>query len=359
MSIGSITAGSALYASLISDNTTIKQKLDQLTEQISSGLTTQTYGGLGAEAAVPLTLGPQIAALKTWQGNIDAASGRMQVAQSALTQVQQIAAGFLAQTNDLEGVDANEVDTIAASARQALVQVADLLNTQDGGEYVFSGEDSASPAVPDASQILSSGFFTQIAAQVAQLGSQGAAATIANTLGIAGSNAAGTTPFSTYLSQPSGAMPPSIQVGSGQNVSVGILANANAAVTSGGSSTTGSYMRDIMRALATIGSLDSGQTTDPGFQTLVQDTNASLTGAVSAIAEDSGVLGNTQSNLTALQTTLSSTATALTTQVSSVEDVNVAAAMSNLSLVQTQLQASYQVTAALSGLSLAKFLPAQ
>jgi flagellin-like hook-associated protein FlgL len=34
-----------------------------------------------------------------------------------------------------------------------------------------------------------------------------------------------------------------------------------------------------------------------------------------------------------------------------------AQAMSNLSLVQTQLQASYQVIAAMSGLSLVKFLP--
>ena len=230
------------------------------------------------------------------------------------------------------------MDSVAALAQQALVQVAGLLDTQDGNTYVFAGQDSENPPVPDPDSILSSGFYTQIAAQVGQLGTQGAAATAANTLAIAGSNAPGLSPFSAYLSQPAANIQaPTIQIGQGQTASVGLLASANSAVTSTGSSTTGSYMRDLMRALATIGSLSSSQVGDSGFQALVQDTNASLTGAISAMAEDVGVLGNTQTNLTASQTTMSDTATALTTQVGDVQDVDVAAAMSNLSLVQTQL----------------------
>ncbi len=208
--------------------------------------------------------------------------------------------------------------------------------------------------------ILSSQFYTQIAAQVGQLGTQGAATTVTNTLAIAGSNAPGLSPFSAYLSQPAGgAQPPTIQIGDGQTASVGLLASANAAVTSTGVpiTSTGSYMRDLMLSLATMGSMSSTQVSDSGFQALVQSTNATLTGAISAMAEDVGVLGNTQANLTATQTTMADTANALTTQVGDVQDVDVAQAMSNLSLVQTQLQGSYQVIAAMSGLSLAKYLP--
>jgi flagellin-like hook-associated protein FlgL len=76
------------------------------------------------------------------------------------------------------------------------------------------------------------------------------------------------------------------------------------------------------------------------------------------MAEDTGVLGNTQSALSTTQTTLADTQTALTAQVSSVQDVNMASTLSNLSLVETQLQASYQVIATVSQLSLVKFLPA-
>jgi flagellar hook-associated protein 3 FlgL len=126
---------------------------------------------------------------------------------------------------------------------------------------------------------------------------------------------------------------------------------------SGGSSTTGSYIRDTMRALATIGSLSSTQVSVPGFQALVQDTRTSLSGAIGAMATDVGVLGDTQASLAAIKIQLADTAIALTAQVSSAEDVDMAKTLSQLSLLQTQMQASYQLIASMSGLSLVKFLP--
>ena len=113
-----------------------------------------------------------------------------------------------------------------------------------------------------------------------------------------------------------------------------------------------------MRALATIGSMTSSQASDPNFAPLVQDTMTSLNGAVSSMATETGVLGDRQTALTATQTALSDTATALTTQVSSAQNVDMAATLSDLTQTQTQLQASYQLIAGETGLSLAKFLPA-
>ena len=116
-------------------------------------------------------------------------------------------------------------------------------------------------------------------------------------------------------------------------------------------------MRDVLRALATIGSLSSGQANVQGFQELVQDTRVSLNGAITALNQDSGVLGNVQSSINATQTQLSDTQTALTTQVSHAEDVDMAQTLSQLSLVQTQMQASYHLITGLSELSLVKYLP--
>ena len=142
----------------------------------------------------------------------------------------------------------------------------------------------------------------------------------------------------------------------GQTVQVGLLASANSAVTSSPPS-TGPYMRDLMSALATIGSLSSSQTGASGFQSLVQSTRTTLQGVVTAMANDAGVLGNTQTALTASQAQMADTVTALTTQVGAVQNVDMAQTMSNLTLVQTQLQASYQMIAGMSALSLVKFLP--
>ncbi len=351
------STGYGLLTQLLAGSNTVQQQLNTLTEQASNGLIGNTYAGLGNGAAVALDLQPQVATLQTQQHNVDAATTRLNVTQTAMTQLQSIASTFMADMNNLPGTNGSEVASIAAAARSALTQVANLLDTQDGNTYVFAGQDSQNPPVPNPDGILSSGFTTQIATAVAGLTANGAAATQASILGIASSNAAGTSPFSAYLSQPAGSLQvPYIQVGPRQIVQTGILASANTAVVSTGASTTGSYMRDLMGALATIGSLTPGQQTDPNFATLVQNTHTNLTGVVQSMADDVGVLGDQQTRLTTIQTGLSDTQTALTTQVGNVENVDMAATLSQLTQTQTRLQASYQLIAGMSGLSLVKFL---
>ena len=313
-----------VFTSLVQDGATVRQRLDQLTTQAATGLVAQTYGGLGAGASTAITLAPQIANLQTLQSGISAATGQMQVAQTAMSQIQQIASNINAALPDLNGMQPSEVDDIAAQARDALQQVAGLLNTQDGGIYVFAGADTANPPVPNPSSILSSGFYTQIASAVGALGSAGATATATAIQTAAASNAAGTSPFSSYLSQPATTLlsqAPIVQTGPGQSEVYGFLASANTASVSSGTYSTGSYMRDLMGALATIGSLSSSQVNLTGFGSLVQDTGAVLSGAIGAMADDAGVLGNRQAALTATQSTLSATQTTLTAQVSGVNTV--------------------------------------
>ena len=357
-SIGSVGTGYGFLNTLITNTSTVHQQLDNLTEQASSGLVAQTYAGLGSSAPVPLDLNPQLTALQTYQNNISQATGTMQVTQTAMTQLQQIAATFVADMPDLTSANTQEIDSIAQQAQAALQQVAGLLDTQDGDVYVFGGQDTSNPPVPSPDSILTSGFYTQINAAVSGLATNGAAATAASTLAIASSNAFGTSPFSTYMSQPASDIGQQVvQTGDGTTVNIGLLASANSNVTSTGTSTTGSYMRDLMRALATIGSMSSSQANDSGFVALVQDTTTSLNGIVTAMAGDVGVLGNTQSSLTSTGTQLSDTTTALTGQVSAVQDADMATTLSNISAIQTQLQASYRLIATEGTLSLANFLP--
>jgi flagellin-like hook-associated protein FlgL len=116
-------------------------------------------------------------------------------------------------------------------------------------------------------------------------------------------------------------------------------------------------MRDLMRALATVGSLSSSQVNDPNFASLVSDTQTNVTNLVTAMNTDVGVLGEQQSNLKNLGNTLGDTQTALTGQLSTAQNVDMATTLSNLSLMQTQLQESYQLISAESAMSLVKFLP--
>jgi flagellar hook-associated protein 3 FlgL len=358
-SIGSIGTGYGFLATLTTEANSVHQQLDTLTEQASSGLVAQTYAGLSSSgAAVSLSLNPQLTALQTYQTNISQATATMQVTQSAMTQLQQIASTFAADMPNLTSTNTQEINLIAQQAQAALTQVAGLLDTQDGSVYVFGGQDTSNPPVPQPDSILTSGFYTQINAAVSNLATAGATATIASTRATAMSNATGTSPFSAYMSQPAAGIGQQVvQTGDGTTVNIGLLASANSNVTSTSASTTGSYMRDLMRALATIGSMSSSQASASGFVALVQDTTSTLNGVVSDMAGDVGALGNTQSNLTATATHLTDTSTALTGQVSAVQDADMATTLSNLSAIQTQLQASYRMIAIEGTLSLANYLP--
>lgn len=356
--IGSSVSNYGLMGTLLAHSATVRQQLDTLTVQASNGMVANTYAGLGSGAGVPLNLNPQVASLETAQGNISAAMGQMAVTQNAMSQIQQIAANFSSKMPNLNGLNPSEIDSVAANARDALGQVADLLNTKDGSAYVFSGQDTANPPVPFPNAILTSSFYTQINTAVSGLSSSDAATTAAATLQIASSDDPATTPFSAYLSQPASLVGGlTVDTGDGTTARTGLLANANAAVVSAGSSTTGSYMRDLMRSLATLGSMSGTQATDPSFAALVQDTSASLNGVVSAMAGDVGVLGDRQAALTSQQTSMAAMATALKVQVSSAQEVDMATTLSQLASLQTQLQASYKVISAEHSMSLVNFLP--
>lgn len=339
----------------IANAAAVAQRLDTLTRQAADGRVAATFSGLGAGLHAALVTGPALAAQQALQSGAAAAGNRMQLAQTALAQIGAIASQFYAQANNLNGLNPGEVDSIAASARGALRQVAELLNSTDGDIHLFAGQDAGRPPVPDAGGILASGFFQQIQAAVGDLATEGGAATAQATLAIARSDAAGTTPFSTYLSQPGAARPVAPGLPGGL-LPAGILANANADVASLGASTTGSYMRDVLRGLATIGSLAGSQADVAGFGELVSDTRASLAGAITALNQDAGAMGDRQAALKAAALAASDTVTALRSQLSDAQDVDMAETLSRLSQAQTQLRSSYQLIADSQSLSLLKYL---
>jgi len=95
--------GFAPFGQLIANAEATHTRLNNLTNQASTGLIANNYAGLGSGSSVSLNLRPQIANLQTWQNNVDAATGRMSVTQSALTQIQSIASNFYAQLNNVQG----------------------------------------------------------------------------------------------------------------------------------------------------------------------------------------------------------------------------------------------------------------
>ena len=317
----STSGNSTLLARLADNSAVVRRQLDTATTQASTGRIAETYAGLGVGAKTSLDLRPQVTHAEAWQANIDSATGRLGVAQDALSGISTIAANFFAKSGAINGLSPSEGSSIAAAAKVALEQVGQLLNSKAGGVYVFAGQDTANPPLPDTS--------------AAVLGPAVLASDTA------------TAPFSATL----GTAPPTVEVGEGQRVQVGVLANRNT-LTPSAAPTTGSYARDILKALATLANATDG----PGLQATAASAHAMLGSVVTAIGVESGALGDVQSSLTARHTQLGDTVTALKAQVDNAENVDMVALSTRISLLQTKLQTSYQLIAGAKSLNLAQYL---
>lgn len=344
---------------LISELSMNRSRLDTVNIQISSGQITDRLSGLGTEVGRVLSLHLSMSAISAWRNSIETSNARTDVTLLAMDRIIAISSEFYAKTNNMNGLNATNIDSTAAAARSSLKELAGLLNTKDGNVFVFSGQDTANPAVPGSENILSSGFYTQIAASIASLSTSGAAVTATSTLAIASSNATGTSPFSDFLSQPASnlqGLRTGLALAHQYHEYVGILASANAESTSSGTSTTGSYMRDLMRSLATIGSMNSSQIGDTGFAELVEDTRTSLRGAIDAMATDAGILGDTRARLHKMSELAGTHVLSATDQANEIEGIDMASAIAQLTDVQAKIQASYQIISSLRELSLARYL---
>jgi flagellar hook-associated protein 3 FlgL len=354
-SISGIAGGSyGLMQQLIADASATSAKLDQLTTQSTTGYVAGTYAGLDSatagSAAGALSIAPQVATINATVANLNTVSGQMQVQQSTITSINQIASTVLTQFESVGALTPQSMTTTAATAKQALVQIASLLNTQDGPSYLFGGQNSGTAPVPNANQIAGSSFFTTIQSAVAGLTTNGAAATSTAVRAAALANS----PFNAPIGTDPGL--PQVSGAGGSLITTGIAATANAFVTSSGTDTTGSYMGDLMTSLASIASLGASQVGSSSFSQFATSTIATMTGALNNMAQDAGVLGNNQALVTTQSTDLQQTATALTTQLASIDQVNMTSTLSNLSSTQTQLQASYQLIAAMKTMSLTQYI---
>ena len=339
----------------------LQEQRTVLQQQTSTGKVADSYAGLGASSGRVLDLTAASRRADAYTGAIAQAQGRATVMQDALGGIGKLVNDMMARTLDLTDTSpAATVEAVALQARQALQQIGSLLNTTYAGDYVFAGADTANPPVPG--DVTSSGMFAQIGAQVAALATVPTASAvgtiIANTVAIAVDPTAGTTVFSAYLAVTSTTAPlGEVQIGDAERVSLDLPANRNAgAVSDPAINGTGSAMSDILRSLAVVANSTPAMRANPEFGTLMRDAARTLTSAGQTLAVESGRIGLTQNAMTAAAEGHASMKLALSKQLSSLTDVDMASTISRLQAVTSQLEASYNVLSMARQLNLASYL---
>lgn len=328
-----------------------------LTAEESTGATSESFSGLGDQAYEAISLEPQISAIGAWQDNVTQVQTRLSVSQTALSSISSIAASLQSSLIGLGSTSsAASIAAISDSAKQALTQLTSLLNTQDGNSYVFAG--TASDQAPVTSDDLaSSGLVSSIMKAVAEVGETGAAATESATLASASDNSAAGSVFSSQLSTSpldAAGMVSQVQVGpGGATIASGIVATQGGAA---GAQSTGSPIRDLIRALATTAGLSGADSTSSGFSRLVSDTVAQMQSISTGIGSLVSQVGEAQSSAAAQGSNLADLSSALQSQLGTIMGADQATVRTQQVAVQNQLTASYTLIADMKALTLAQYL---
>lgn len=338
--------------------------VDQLSSQLvtlqgeqSSGILADSYAGLGDQRYQALNLQPEITKVAAWQGNITAAQTTLGVTQTAMSSISGIATSLQTSLLSLQSdKSATNLSTVTTQARSALTELASLLNTTSGSQYVFAGNASETAPITDPANITDSGFFQTIANSVASVGTTGAAAVETASVDAAADTTSGQSAFSATLSVSATAaksLSHTVTVGDQQQVAVGVVATQGGAATA---TSTGSPIRDLMRALAVVASLGQADSSSAAFSTLVDDTSTQMTAVSSGLNLMVASVGQTQTQLTSQTSSLSDLSNSLTEQLGVTKDADYLTLSTQITGTQAQLQASYSIIADMKNLSLTNYI---
>lgn len=337
--------------SLASTQVGLRARIDTLTRQVSNGQVSHRHGDLGPDARRAIDLRAEIGRREAYGHAADRALGRADAMQTVMSRLHALASEVSAEAKRARTVGAPGVDPLARAAEAALAEVAALLNTQHGGEYLFGGSDVRTPPVTDASGIAGGPMATAIATSVGTLDETNAAAVLAE-IGTASTDPA-TSPFSPFL-EGDGATEArrALQVADGERVAFGVFANRDQA-----DEVAESWGRQLLRGLAALASTTTEQAQlGAGWNGLLDGIAATLDSAARGVAAEQGAVGAAQQRIASAAERHADTLVALRTQLGTVEEVDLAEASALLREVQSRLEASYEVTGMIARISLADML---
>src|SRR5690348_10677075 len=137
MTVSSIGGQSAQAIQSLVD---LRNTLDDLQRQLSTGKKSTTYAGLGTDRGLSVSLRAQLSAITGFDDTISQVSTRISVAQTALGRMSDIGNSVKsAMLQGSYGTGAAGAATAQKTAQFSLDEMIGLINTQAGDRYLFGG----------------------------------------------------------------------------------------------------------------------------------------------------------------------------------------------------------------------------
>ncbi|MAY89039.1 MAG: hypothetical protein CML02_20235 [Pseudooceanicola sp.] len=354
-----LSSVSTLQASLTRRRLTaqLTRDLGVAEKEATTGLRADVFRDLGARAASSVTLRSQIERTESYVTSNTLLAGRLDLTAQTMQGIREIAQDFLAlavANGQSTGATKTEVQ---AAARGALDQVIAAGNTRYQGKSLFSGIDTGAQALTEWQNDGPSGLTPEQVMTVL-IGTTPANTTEANTaidkidrafdgtLGAVNRRYESTFYGGAPANQTSGAPNERLtaRIDEGVELAHGVQANDPA-------------FRDMLQGLSMLTALDPAEITDPdAYETYVGAAIDRLSSGISGMLDLETRLATQQELLDRTITAQEDLSDIYQSRVLDLEAVDPYEAATRLTLLETQLNSSYAITARLQNLTLLNFL---
>ncbi|MCA0922622.1 flagellin [Pseudooceanicola nanhaiensis] len=357
----SISNTVSTYGSNLLRRQTVSDLTNQLAKaeyEVTTGLLQNVFGELGARAAQSLTLRSQMASAEAFVDSNTLLANRMEVTATALGTMRDIAQEFLDVAIANRDAPGSTVESLQMLAQSTIGQLIATTNTTFQGSALFSGTTTNATSlqgwdeVNDASGLSPADVLAGIVGTGPTTEAE-AEAMIAQLDAVFSSDAsAGTSGYETTfyngtdLLDESGAANDrlSARIDTGTEVEYGIQANDTA-------------FTELMQGLAMIASTDPATIDDEdAYNTWMTKAVDLISSGISGLLETETALGGQQARVESLIEVQQSRIDLYNSQVLDLEGVDEYEAATRLTTLQTQLQASYQVTSLMNSLSFLNYM---
>jgi len=353
--------------------------LNTLSTQLATGKKTQEFSGLGTDVLASKRARANIGALEGYSNNITNANRRMDFMLTSIkeiqTQAETVVNGITTATQNGDYPDQDIIKDLAANVYDF---ISTLINTQDGDRYLFAGADSATKPFSDTGLFQS--FLGEFLPDETDLTNPPLVAS-----GAIGQWGDGTITTDQFIASYRGVNETTIgysaSLASDTAGKVFVRADENAdfdytvlADTPG--------IKEILTALNVLQALPPpqyapGALNDPtattfandvlpfppaekqeNFFKVINDLGTLITGAIDKLDDERFKLSQVQAQVTLIKDTHNLDTNTFKNIIAETEDVDITEISVRITQLQTQLQASYSVTALISQLTLANFISA-
>ena len=400
----------------------LQVELSKAEEQISTGKISSSYSGLkGENARISVQLREAMESRQSYIDTIKTTRLRAEVTDAALVQIQNLASDLRVElVRQTQDVYIEDLPIMNEFAKTQIDRLANLLNSEVAGRFIFSGVNSGTAPIVDTATMKTS-FANAVNTAVNAGGNSAAAiATAADTWFNNKTGALGDPAFSTANASSEVRVAHTAHglvvgdqvtfagatavagldlngtftisaINNADSYDIQATGNANAIASGGGASVT--YSANSWNKLGTLASTSentvhaavglnisygemANQETfanlfevlnifanvsiDAGqeaeYRTLVDNSRTLVETAFDSINQMIADLGGDQARLTTIEKNHENDISLLTKQLGNVEDIDSFEAINKFQALRTQLESSYQITSASRGFSLINFL---